>query len=30
MPDEWLERLMAAYAEVLAEQAGLRGILGAI
>jgi hypothetical protein len=30
MPDDWFERLMAAFAEVLAEHAGLRGILGAI
>lgn len=30
MEDDWLERLMAAYAEVLAEQAGLRDILDAI
>jgi hypothetical protein len=30
MRDDWFERLMAAFAEVLAEHAELRGILGAI
>jgi hypothetical protein len=30
MRDDWFERLMSAFAEVLAEHAELRGILGAI
>jgi hypothetical protein len=30
MRDDWFERLMAAFAEILAEHAELRGILGAI
>ena len=30
MRDDWLARLMAAFPKVLAEDAELRGILGAI